>query len=146
MNRDSGDILDRWSISCLKNERIATEETAKEYKAFCRALEEVEKEYKDLDWEQIEEMIYSINDYIWQLEAGLKSGKDALPNPHYILDEMNNKTLAKIGATTILIRNINHLRIKFKNLINKLCKTGFQDTKKNHLSENHDFMEKRGDK
>jgi len=118
MVRDCGDILDRWSIAKLKHERITGDHTTKEYRAFCEAIKEVEKDYKDLDWSGIEETMYSINDYIWQLEAGLKSGKDALPNPHYILDEMNNKTLAKIGATTILIRNINHLRIKFKNLIN----------------------------
>ena len=142
MKRDVGDILDRWAISKLKYERINEKESQKEYAAFCLAIKEVEKDYKKLDWLQVKDVMYSINDYIWQLEAGLKSGKDSLPNPHYILDEMNNKTLAKIGATTILVRNINHLRIKFKNLINKLCKSGFQDIKKNHLSENNEFIKK----
>ncbi len=140
MERDVGDILDRWAISKLKFERIGKKENEREHNAFDKAIEEVEKKHSVLDWLQIKEMMYSINDYIWQLEAGLKSGKDSLPNPHYILDDMNNKILAKIGATTILIRNINHLRIKFKNLINKLCKTGFQDVKKDHLSENHELF------
>jgi len=135
MNRDVGDILDRWSISKLKFERIGSENAKKEYNAFNLAIENVEKEYSQYDWKQFMEMMYSINDNIWQLEAGLKGGKEQLSNPHYIFDKVNEKILSKIGITTILIRNINHLRVEFKNIINKLTKTGFQDRKKNHLSE-----------
>lgn len=83
--------------------------------------------------------MYSINDFIWQLEAGLKGGKEELRNPHYILDRENRDTLAKIGTTTILIRNFNHLRVGLKNIINIMTKTGFQDIKKAHLSESSDY-------
>lgn len=143
MLRDVGDILDRWSISRLKYERIGTNENKKEYHAFNEALIEIKKEYSKLPWTIICEQMYSINDFIWQLEAGLKGGKEELRNPHYISDKINTETLAKIGTATILIRNFNHLRVGFKNIINIFTKTGFQDIKKAHLSESTDYnMEK----
>ena len=135
MDRDIGDILDRWSIAKLKKERIGSSENEKELAAFNQALDEVRIKYPDHDWGQLSDMIYSINDFIWQLEAGLKSGKEALVNPYYILDKDNNEPLAKIGATTIIIRNFNHLRVNFKNIVNTLTSTGFQDKKDHHLSE-----------
>lgn len=141
MLRDVGDILDRWSIAKLKNERIRSEEAIKEFKAFEEAVNKLPEKYPEVDWKKFKEFIYSINDDIWQLEAGLKSGKDSLSNPHYIFDEINNKALARIGIITILIRNFNHLRVNLKNLINSICKTGFQDRKKNHLSENNKTYE-----
>jgi len=136
MERDVGDILDRWSIAKLKAERISNEENKRESEAFDSEMKNVGGRFPKYDWQQISRLMYDINDFIWQLEAGLKSGKEALENPHYILDKNNKEALANIGATTILIRNFNHLRVGFKNFINKLVGTGFQDIKKNHLSEN----------
>jgi hypothetical protein len=135
MKRDVGDILDRWSIAKLKFERIGTVHNKREFHAFEDAIKEVKKQYKKLPWGQICEMMCSINDFIWQLEAGLKGGKEELKNPHYLMDVMNTDTLAKIGTTTILIRNFNHLRVDLKNVVNTLTNTGFLDKKKDHLSE-----------
>lgn len=136
MNRDAGDILDRYSIAVLKTERIKTEENKKERKAFAKEFNKLIKKHPKYKWEQLFNYMKDINDFIWQLEAGLKSGKEALKNPHYILDSANKKALANIGATTIIIRNFNSLRVNFKNIINHLVKEGFQDIKKEHLSEN----------
>lgn len=135
MERDVGDILDRWSISRLKDERIGNEENHKEYKAFSDEMKAIQERFMNFDWQQISKQMYDINDFIWQLEAGLKSGKESLENPFYILDKSNKDALANIGATTILIRNFNHLRVGFKNIINRLVGTGFQDIKQDHLSE-----------
>jgi len=135
MERDVGDILDRWSIARLKMERIKSTESQKEYAAFNAEKMDLGKKYPAYDWEHISGLIYDINEFIWQLEAGLKSGKEALPAPHYLLDPQNKDALANIGTSTILIRNYNHLRVKFKNLVNQMTQTGFQDTKKDHLSE-----------
>ena len=135
MERDIGDILDRWSIAKLKTERIGNDENIKESKAFDEEMKHVGDRFEEYDWQQISKLMYDINDFIWQLEAGLKSGKESLQNPYYILDKSNKDALANIGATTILIRNFNHLRVGFKNIINKLVGTGFQDVKSNHLSE-----------
>lgn len=135
MERDVGDILDRWSIAKLKAERIGNDENEKERDAFDKEMKHIGDRYADYDWQQISKLMYDINDFIWQLEAGLKSGKESLQNPHYILDKSNKDALANIGTTTILIRNFNHLRVGFKNIINRLVGTGFQDIKRNHLSE-----------
>jgi hypothetical protein len=141
MERDVGDILDRWSIAKLKKNRIGNEENIKEFAAFSSALEELRTKYQQYDWEQFCDIIWTINNYIWQLEAGLKGGKDDLPDPHYILDPKNEKVLTKIGLLSICIRNFNSLRVKFKNIVNKLTNTGFQDEKRYHLSaENNELL------
>ena len=134
MKRDAGDILDRWSIAKLKADRIGTEDNKKEFEAFEVAVKDLQDGYNWIQWEQLSKMMYDINDFIWQLESGLKSGKETLKNSVYLLDEVNNPVLAKIGLTTILIRNFNHLRVSLKNIINKMMGEGFQDTKKEHLS------------
>ena len=135
MNRDVGDILDRWAIAKLKAERVSTEEHKKEFIAFSRAIEEIKIKYSQYDWSQFSKLMLMVNDFIWQFEAGSKSGKEKLPNPHYIFDEKNKECLAKLGIINIEIKNYNSLRVEIKNVINKLTNTGFQDVKKDHLSE-----------
>ena len=128
MIRDIGDVLDRWSIAKLKAERIGSDESKREFAAFEAELEG--NKMKDFG-----RLLYDINDAIWVLESGLKSGKEKLANPHYILDSANQEALAKIGLTSVLIRNFNHLRVGYKNMVNKLAGEGFQDQKQDHLSE-----------
>jgi hypothetical protein len=135
MERDIGDILDRWSISKLKAERIGTDENKREYEAFTKAIDDIKKEFTDIDWDSLCELMVNVNDCIWQCEAGLKGGKEELTDPFYILSDQNKNALANIGAMTIVIRNFNNLRVKFKNIVNKMTNTGFQDAKSNHLSE-----------
>jgi len=132
MQRDVGDIIDRWSIAKLKVERIGTQSTLEEYTAFQTEYESILKAVPSV--EEYAKIILDINSFIWQLEAGLKGGKDGLPNQNYLGDPVNKEQLARIGETTILIRNFNHLRVKIKNLINKNAGTGFQDIKQDHLS------------
>lgn len=135
MKRDIGDVIDRWSIAKLKAERIGSEESKAEFAAFesevCSHRVTEENREVFVMWCK---MMYDINDFIWQLEAGLKSGKEKLPVPNYVLDEANTAALAKIGLTSLLIRNFNHIRVAHKNTINKIAGEGFQDTKKDHLS------------
>ena len=135
MKRDIGDIVDRWSIAKLKSERIKSEESKKEFAAFDIELKECFDRLSNINIKQFSEMMLKINDFIWQLEAGLKSGKEKLVNPCYIFDPENDATLAKIGTATILIRNFNSLRVDLKNMINSLAGEGFQDKKQNHLSQ-----------
>ena len=134
MNRDIGDLVDRWSIAKLKAERIGHEVSIKEYGEFDEELKKILDKYENFGIIGFVELMTDINSFIWQLEAGLKGGKDGLPNQQYLGDPENKEQLAKIGETTILIRNYNHLRVKTKNLINKLANTGHQDIKQDHLS------------
>ena len=133
--RDVADIIDRHSIAELKAQRIGTEENKREFEAFEQEIETIKLKYPEFSWEQILKLMSSINNSIWVLEASLKSNKDILPNPHNINDPINKEVLSQIGKDTIMIRNINNLRVNFKNLINSLVKEGFVDTKSDHLSE-----------
>ena len=133
MDRDTGDIIDRYTIAWLKKDRIGTEDNQKEYDAFRHEVFLLVTKHPNHDWDQIVQFMYDINDFIWQLEAGLKSGQERLNNPHYILDEHNRDSLSKIGVTAILNRNFNNLRVRFKNLVNKMVKEGWQDVKKDHV-------------
>lgn len=135
MERDAGDIIDRLTIAQLKTERIGTDENKKEFAAFNRERSILMTKHPRLNWDQIIQYMYDINNFIWILESGLKSGKEKLKVPHYILDEENTEGLAKVGLTSVLIRNFNHLRVQFKNLINDMAQEGWQDTKSDHLSE-----------
>ncbi len=133
--RDCGDILDRFVISQLKWERININDQEKEYQIFKEAWGEIVKEYKIIDWNSFLKIMKNIHSTIWFLEAALKSGKERLPNPHYLRDPQNKEILAEIGIDSILIRNINSIRIDIKNIISGLTKTGFKETKSHHLSE-----------
>jgi len=105
-----------------------------EFNAFDEVLVELDDEFPSTGIKDWAKMLYDINNFIWVLESGLKSGKEALANPHYLLDDSNTPALVKIGTTSMLIRNFNHIRVASKNLINKLCCDGYQDAKKDHLS------------
>lgn len=78
--------------------------------------------YPQYNWIDIAEHLYYINGLIWELEAQIRQG---------VLD--NN--IVEVGNRSIWIRKINKLRVDFKNLINGILKEGFQDIKKDHLSE-----------
>ena len=135
MERDIGDIIDRWTIAKLKSERINSDESRKEFLAFDSELGMCYDKLGNINLKQFSEIILKVNDYIWQLEAGLKSGKESLKNPNYIFDVENQEALSKIGAATILIRNFNSIRVDLKNLINAIAGQGFQDKKQDHLSQ-----------
>jgi hypothetical protein len=134
MQRDLGDIFDRMSIAELKSKRIGNEEQKKEYLSFQESYQELKKEYPNFSLDNWYKMMLNINDFIWQLESGLKSGKEELANPTYLLDRRNVNALSNIGVTSLLIRNFNSIRISFKNIINELVGQGFQDVKQDHCS------------
>ena len=64
MERDVGDILDRWSISKLKAERIGTEENKREFKDFEIERQALKKKYPIYDWEQLSTQLLDIYNYI----------------------------------------------------------------------------------
>lgn len=122
MERDVGDVLDRSAISKLKYERIGNEENIREYKTFNEEIERLKDKYTNIPINDFYELLLKINDLIWSLEADLRKGK---------LDG----ALSEVGYRAIKIRENNSLRVKVKNIVNKLTDTGFQDLKRQHLSE-----------
>lgn len=133
MERDCGDIIDRWSIAYLKAKRIGTEENKREFKAFDNEIIKLKEQYSFID--EFCHLLLMINKFIWLFEAGSKSSKETLPVPHYILAEENREVLAKLGIINTEIKNYNSLRVAIKNFINKYTKTGFEDIKIDHLSQ-----------
>lgn len=122
MERDAGDIIDRWAIAKLKAERIGADESKKEYLWFCGGISELEKKYPAINWDSYRQEILDIHSRIWNLESGIRQGK---------LD--NN--LAEVGMRAIQIRDWNKKRVALKNEINLKTGEGFQDIKKDHGSE-----------
>lgn len=122
MERDAGDIIDRWAIAKLKSERIGADESKKEYSWFCRGIEELEAKYSQVDWTVYKHEILVIHANIWNLESGVRQGK---------LDD----DLMEVGRLAIQIREWNKKRIALKNEINLSTGEGFQDIKKDHGSE-----------
>jgi len=122
MERDNGDILDRASIAKLKHERIRDPENDKEWEAFSKELSILEKKYSQFYIDNFFKILYDINSLVWEKESDMRQGK---------LDGI----LYEVGIRAIEIRKLNNLRISVKNLVNKITDSGFQDIKKNHLSE-----------
>ncbi len=135
MQRDAGDILDRWSIAKLKSERIGTPENKREYEEFNKAIKELKEKHSNIPIDLFAKELININSTIWFLESAMKSGKEILSNPNNLDDTKNTDVLANIGKNAILIRNINNFRVGIKNILNTLLREGFIDVKKNHMSE-----------
>ena len=128
------DVIDRWSIVKLKVERIGSPDYHDELVELTKEIVAIREHFPQYDIDQWCNFMYEINDYIWQMEHGLKSGKEVLKNSFYIMDEINKETLSKIGVISIMVRNFNNLRISFKNVMARLT-NGTQEVKKDHLSE-----------
>lgn len=123
MERDTGDILDRGSIAKLKFERINDPENIKEWNAFKDELLKLNEKYSKLEISMFFDSLYNINSFIWEKESDLRKGK---------LDGV----LYEVGIRAIEIRKLNNIRVGIKNLVNKLTESGYQDIKKQHLSQN----------
>lgn len=122
MERDAGDIIDRWAIARLKAERIGADESKKEYQWFCEGMKELETRHPEMNWDLYSKEILNIHSMIWDLESGIRQGK---------LD----KDLTEVGRRAIQIRDWNRKRVALKNEINLKTGEGFQDIKQNHCSE-----------
>lgn len=122
MERDTGGIVDGWAIAKLKAERIGEEECKIKFHGFCLGMGEVENRYPLIDWSAYREKVLAIHSKIWHLESAIRQGK---------LDN----DLLEVGRRAIEIRDLNRERIVVKNEINALVGDGFQDMKRDHLSE-----------
>jgi hypothetical protein len=122
MERDAGDIIDRWAIAKLKAERIGADESRKEYLWFCEGINELGIKYPEINWNSCKQKILKIHSKIWNLESGIRQSK------------MDND-LQEVGRRAILIRDWNKKRVVLKNEINLKTGEGFQDIKKDHGSE-----------
>ena len=116
MKMSLGEIADRYSIVKLKSERTEVD-CAEELQALTEELNKVEGLAPYI------QQLYEINGRVWDLESDIRKGKEG---------ELG---LEEVGRRAIMIRGINGERVAIKNMVNKIYKTGFLETKVNHASE-----------
>jgi hypothetical protein len=116
------EILDRYSIAVLKKERLDANNEIE-----LKDLLNVINEYKKINLNIIEEYIHKlikINGEIWDLESDIRKGKEG---------ELG---LEEVGRRAIKIRELNKIRVGYKNIIVDIFKEGYKDIKMNHASSN----------
>lgn len=111
------ELVDRLAIAEVKFKRTkANEEELLWYmnEAIRIDLTEIVAEYENLK---------RIHNEIWELEAELKTGREA------------ELSLEEIGRRAIAIRDHNNKRVKLKNIMAEKLNCGVREIKKDHLSE-----------
>jgi hypothetical protein len=111
------ELVDRLAIAEIKFKRTkANEEELLWYmnEAIRIDLTEIVDEYEDLK---------RIHDEIWELEAELKTGREA------------ELSLEEIGRRAIAIRDHNNKRVKLKNTMAEKLNCPVREIKKDHLSQ-----------
>jgi hypothetical protein len=111
------ELVDRLAIAEIKFKRTkANEEELLWYmnEAIRIDLTKIVNEYEDLK---------RIHDEIWELEAELKTGREA------------ELSLEEIGRRAIAIRNHNNKRVTLKNIMAEKLNCSVREIKKDHLSE-----------
>ncbi len=122
MERDAGDLLDRYSICKLKTERAgATGDDLALYRYAYNQLIQTHCRLSCAEWEKLLTGMYEINGLMWDAEAEVRNAQ---------LDH----DLEETGRRAIRVRELNATRIKLKNKINELAGEGFVDFKHSHVS------------
>ena len=118
MKMPVSEMVDRMSIAILKDERTS-EDMSVEISEYASWLGE--DEYPEIS-QYIAKMKH-INGRIWDLEADIRAGNEDLLG------------LEEVGRRAIQIRQLNKIRVGYKNEMVELYQQGFRDIKINHGSE-----------
>jgi len=110
------EIADRYSIAILKSQRANADNK-----------NEIDQLYNEISgYEDISiyiDSLLDINGRIWDLESDIRKGKE---------DEIG---IEEVGRRAIKIRELNKIRVGYKNQMVKKYGEGFEDIKMNHASE-----------
>ena len=116
MKTSIGEIVDRFAICKLKSERLNLD-----------LSEEINQLKSEIDlYNNLEEYInnlYEVNGKIWDLESDIRKGNEDILG------------LEEIGRRALKIRDLNNIRVGYKNTINSKLGEGFIEYKMNHGSE-----------
>lgn len=115
------EILDRYSIAILKKER-ANAENSEELNALLNEIYKFDNQNRMIIDNYISNLI-DINSQIWDLESDIRRCKDELLG------------YEEIGRRAVKIRELNKIRVTYKNEIVDLFGEGFKDIKENHISQ-----------
>ncbi len=115
------EILDRYSISLLKKERLDIDNNQE----LDDLLNEIKK-YRDINpiVDEYISKLKDINGQIWDLEYDIRLGKEGILG------------LEEVGRRAIIIREKNKIRVGHKNEIVSIFNIGYKDIKMNHVSSN----------
>ena len=111
------EILDRYSIALLKNRRVSAD-NEEEIVALMREL----STYDASIINDYTEKLLSVNGKIWDLESDIRKGKEG---------ELG---LEEVGRRAIAIRDLNRIRVTYKNELVSIFNEGYKDIKINHAS------------
>jgi hypothetical protein len=115
MKMPISEIADRYSIALLKKERADANNT-----------EEIITLYQELaqnpDTLEFVNKLKEVNGKIWDLESDIRKGKEG---------ELG---LEEVGRRAIAIRELNKIRVGYKNQMVLKYGEGFEDIKMNHAS------------
>jgi hypothetical protein len=111
------ELVDRLCIAEIKYERTGLNEF--ELNWYKSQLDKININDIDNELQQLK----IIHNQIWDLESDLKSFKE------------HKLTFEEIGKRAIEIRNLNHERIKLKNIMAEKCNCFVREIKHNHLSQ-----------
>ena len=109
------EITDRLSIAILKQERTDVDMTS-EINFYKTELDLYED--SDLYLDKLKE----VNGKIWDLESDIRSGKEGLLG------------LEEVGRRALMIRDLNKIRVGYKNEMVEKYDEGFKEIKINHGS------------
>lgn len=114
------EMCDRLSILNLKSERLPqNDETEAQIKEFRQALFE---DVKHSDIAALTFELYTVNGKIWDLESDIRKGKEG------------DLGLEEVGRRALAIRDLNKIRIEFKNQIADILGE-HKEIKGNHASQ-----------
>ena len=114
MEMPLSELIDRYTILKLKSERT-DQDVSTHLEQYKREIPENLNSYVD--------RLYEINGKCWDLEAAIRQGKE---------EELG---LEEVGRRTLILRDMNKIRVKIKNDITEITKDGPVEIKNNHASE-----------
>lgn len=114
MEMPLSELIDRYTILKLKSERTDLD-VLDQLALYKNEIPENLNAYVD--------QLYDINGKCWDLEAAIRQGKE---------EELG---LAEVGRRTIILRDMNKIRVKIKNDITEITGQGIKEIKRNHASE-----------
>lgn len=127
-----GDMIDRFTILNLKLIHSKTKKDRKKYeeeingyaaaiKAFVQSRRHTDDAMRIIN--KTKKDLFAVNELIWKLESDIRLGKE------------KKLGLKEVGKRALKIRNFNKIRIRIKNRLNLIYRSGYAEKKIDHASD-----------
>ncbi len=123
IEKSIAEVLDGFSISELKKDRIGGPQTIAKYEKYKKGFEEIKTKFPQYDWDFIYKMFLDANKLCWKYEAAIRQG---------VVDH----DPLFVHKHSELVREFNSMRIALGNLVSLfLGETEELNIKSQHVSE-----------